>query len=261
MPDWLRDGSRFGEALDELYIDRHLVQLIELRCSSQQVIADMRSNKASSKISPHFVPEVLDKALRIDQGLSEGSARFLQNHSFLTLKYVPTPETSELVVNNTIHIYSSQDTCYVWNSYRAARLICNSIIVTWGQFFDCGPILAIQAAVKAAQVRLAGLIEEVCESVSFCFLDARTIFNRSDYSFPINFTQPLEVNANRAESLVFVLIIAIMTTGINPSRWLWIKDKLRLIGKSTGSGTLQMLAQIGVDKAASTSSPRHLARQ
>lgn len=189
--------------------------------------------------------EHLNLALWIDQELQSLSDHLAQNHSYKALPFNEldhTPETVDLIFHNTLHIYTSLLSSRLWNAYRAARMVCNSIIVALGYFQELSVRDCRYAFLGSAKATLSALVDEVCESVSFHFLDANTLIKyalNGDTNMP---KTGLESGVHRAEALIFVLITATGTTNLDHTRKIWIKDKLAKVGKMVGNGTLQMLA-------------------
>jgi hypothetical protein len=186
---------------------------------------------------------LMNLALCIDRELQGLAESLSQNRSFKAALFDTddhTPETVNLIFHDTLHIHTSLRSSQSWNGYRAARIVCNSVIVGLGPFQRFSPADSRTRFIVSAEKALSALIDEVCESVSFHLLNMLIKYARND-----GITLPesgMHAGVHRAEALIFVLIVATGTVNLDPSRKMWIKDKIARVGRMMGSGTLQMLA-------------------
>lgn len=167
-----------------------------------------------------------------------------QTYNFTKLQYDAVNRISqvrELVINGTIHIYPGSKSGHLWNTYRAARLVCNSIIIALNVFNNFDNRLALKVVMERSRSTLTELVDAVSESVSFYFLNLATVTDQAGRSHTAVIDLNLESSIHRTDALVFVLIVTLNVFGLNPARRRWIRDKLSKVATSMGSGTLQML--------------------
>ena len=242
--------------LEVLAVDTCLVDLVNLRCRSRTLLVTLASlpaaNYGKGLLHPQ-IAEIMAFALQLDARLQLLLKRLRQTHTYSTVEHeIGSSDVHDLIFNNKIHLYLTQEAPSLWNSYRAARMICNSVIVAVHHYGSSLFEGKMELVYKASEAKLSALINDVCESVSFHLLDQDplTYLNEGDIC-------SIKLNTDSCEGLIFALIVAMSTTGLDQPRKLWIKDKLRYMAKSMGNATVEMLASAETESGSKGASASH----
>lgn len=237
LPDWMLDGSRFGEHGLELDYDRIYVQIVNLRYATwsyrqQNVFQTMKAK------------ELNDEALDLDNALQGWAAQFPTTWSYQQYNL------SDSGSNPGIHFYSSIAYGYsssiyaaVWSQYFAARMLINStrlkILSPTQSISLVGSTFEEQRLACVTQLKARA--NDLASTIPFC-LERFRVHDKSDspnHRILITLNQNEEIKPYLATLAVWPLSIASGLEGVDKAQQLWFRSELSSLGKLLGSGSLE----------------------
>ena len=240
VPEWMQDGTVFGEKGLELDYDRIIVRIVMLRWQITTLLENKTSLVAHPSRNRESVAEDLNKeALDIDHALQQWAARFpstwnWQRHS------LPEPHPWPLrdFFSPIVHSYSNLAYAAVWNQYHATRVLINSIRLR------ILSLCSTQAATFAPRNRLECLsnIEaagnDIASSVPFC-LHKLKVPETLKWGNVVTLSTNEEVKPYLATMLVWPLTICSSLREVNDRQRTWFRSELAHLGKALGIRVLE----------------------
>jgi hypothetical protein len=196
---------------------------------------------------------LIQKAQLIDQRLTSWAANLPKEWGFATQSQ-PEPmawsqyfQRYEVFFNETCHEYSSLEHAATWNRYRAARLICNSVVL---KAYTSLPIDSVPTSgehttdFQVAETNTHSLVDDICASVPFHYSRDKAKNPSQGVGGLRNMTEPETetTTARTAFLLVWPLLISSSAWGVPDRQKKWLKEQLLRVGQITTSGVLQSLA-------------------
>ncbi|KAK0129165.1 hypothetical protein ONS95_001101 [Cadophora gregata] len=137
LPQWIVDGSQFGERGLELEYDRLMVRLVEVR-ERLTTIADEQIQRGF--LSPEFISlakELDTEAQEVDLKLQDWATRFPKSWAYQrqTLEDPLSYPTKDFYSSNVL-TYQSLGHAAVWNLYFATRILVNCTRLSILEFSD-----------------------------------------------------------------------------------------------------------------------------
>jgi len=168
-----------------------------------------------------------------------------------------------MLYGTTFHVYQSLEEVVTWNTYRAARLACNIITNNLSCFLNFteaqNTCIGYETSLDLVPVQatIRSLVDDICASVVYLALFKvkssevgsqgldMAHFDSNMRSINVNtFYKVTDITARRAFLLVWPLSISLATSGsvICKEQREWIRSKLALISRITGSRSLAIVS-------------------
>ncbi|ETN38060.1 uncharacterized protein HMPREF1541_07684 [Cyphellophora europaea CBS 101466] len=242
LPEWLEDGSLFGEVGHELELDRHLIQTINIR---HDVLSLFKHIKSMSASDSHRVTSALFRSIRdcrdCDIALQAWSTTAPPEYDYQTIKIdIPPykPKRENIFYSTTSHAYNDRMCAISWNRYRGARLVVNGLLhraivcaITIAHPDQTLGSISLPGYIDNKETIL-GLVDDICASVPYHFGATKATIP----SYELD-----EDTATRIYPLACPLLLASGALFVPGDQREWIKMILGLIGRITDS-TLLMAA-------------------
>jgi hypothetical protein len=241
LPEWMKDGTIFGEHGLELEYDCIVTRIAGLR---YQLATFLR--KKSSIESPHEITsmaeELHNEAQEIDKALQTWA-----NHFPITWSYQqhtlpdPHPWPMRDFYSPVVYSYSSPSYAAIWSRYFATRILLNSthlrilklIPSMHDDFLDEQKLTCISL--------IKNMANGLASSIPLC-LQRFEITKNSD---PVSDHQLITLNTNKdikpcmATLVVWPLTIASSIGDVDVKQKIWFKSELARLGRIVGFGVLE----------------------
>ncbi|PVH82725.1 hypothetical protein DL98DRAFT_513809 [Cadophora sp. DSE1049] len=137
LPEWIVDGSQFGESGLELEYDGLMVRIVGIR---EQFMTLGKVETTKGSLSPDLISsakELDNEAREVDQALQKWPTGFPKSWAYQrhTLQE-PLPYPTKDFYSATVLTYSSLGYAAVWNLYLATRILINSSRVSILELID-----------------------------------------------------------------------------------------------------------------------------
>lgn len=236
LPDWMLNGTRFGEHDRELDYDRIVVRTVNLHhaCASLQQKNGLQIAKAEQLNNE---AQELDKALQ-DWAAYIPSTCFYRRH-ILTK---PDPLPRRHFYSSIVYSYPKPGNAAAWSEYFAVRMHINSTRLRALEPSRPNPLIELTYEQQRLEctTQLEAMADSLASSIPFC-LERFKIDNSSP---PISQTSIMlntndEIKPYLASLAVWPLTIASSLDGIDVGRQLWFRSELARLGRITGDGVLE----------------------
>lgn len=234
IPDWLADGSKFGETGFGLAIDQATVQVSNLRQYASSVLM----------AAPSPAGTFVDDLYVVIEDAHASDAMLKRLMSGLTAEWAytigATKPSEDQYYGSRAYVYTSLGHAAIWNRLRALRLLVNDTLVkVYERLALCGeqlPPMSVESTLAKIQV----ILKDICASVPQYFG-----YVASTELSPDSIDQESSDNNGNALSinlLTFSLLIAVNVTGISDGQKKWLKDRLAEVGRRANRSVLRAVA-------------------
>ena len=232
LPEWIVDGSQFGESGLELEYDGLMVRVIEIRERLMRLESERTIQGSLSPESASVVEELALEAQEVDIALQDWTTRFpeswaYQRHTLHEPLLFPTKDfyTAEVLT------YQSLGYAAVWNLYLATRILVN-----------CSRVNTLELIHPDDRFRRSEYLNiinnaarDLASSIPFC----RHIISIADTegSAPGNKTITINNKANQEEeqhvsvTIVWPLSMAAGLSRVEVKPRAWFRTELARIGR------------------------------
>lgn len=242
LPEWLRDGSRFGEHSLDLGFDAILVRLANLRHRYKGLRRRKELHTAEAE-------ELTTEAHELNEACREWAMQVPNSWSY----EVHIIAKGDSLVNEdfpspTVFTYARPGYAAVWMQYFAARMIIDSTRL--GLLQSKQPLQLIDViSQRQHQEFIAGIREmahNIASTVPFSFGGLNV--DTADGSGPIqpdgckrNITlnSGNEIRPSLALPVVWPLAVISGLEGIEPKQRVWVLSQLARLGRVLGDGALE----------------------
>ena len=252
LPIWIQNGAEFGEERFDLEFDHCLVEVARLRCNSQTLLKDLKeSYLPDDKTSATLAQTLIEDCQAVDGLLAAWAASLPQSWDFQAIAEQSSLREgfagAGISYNGNVHIYPSREIAVAWNRYRAARLICNSIILKATPYCFSMVVEATReedlSNRSIAQRNIKALTDDICASIPFHFGRTEGLERTTEgFGGEASSIAGARGTARGAFLLVWPLLISSMVWGVRDEQRRWIKAQLNLVGHMTASTALQSIA-------------------
>ena len=242
LPEWMLEGSSFGERGLELEYDSIVVRITNIR---QRLSMLLKSTTRAQRTPRELVStaEELNKETRdVDKALQDWTAHFPSSwrHQQNILPE-PHPWPMRDFYFPIVYSYSSPAYAAVWCQYFATRMLINCIRLRVIKLSRPNPESSVHEQRLECLSRIETMANDLASSVPFCLQRYKVTSNPSS-SFDQN---SIILNANEevkpytAGLIIWPLTIA---SGLGDvyfkQRW-WFKSELARLGRMVGIGVLE----------------------
>lgn len=237
LPDWMLDGSRFGERNLELDYDRILVRTVELHYASERA-------RLENVIQVKKAEELNTEARELDQALQNWASRFpstwsYQRHSLLERDGQPRRG----FYSPTVYSYSSSGHTAVWCQYFATRMLINNTRLKILDMSPCNVLIhgTYEQQLLECTSNLQAMADSLASTIPFCLerVKVRSASKSSTCQPSITLNTNEEVKPYLANLVVWPLTIASSLEGIDFRQQLWFRSELARLGRLLGLGVLE----------------------
>ncbi|KFX87406.1 hypothetical protein V490_08267 [Pseudogymnoascus sp. VKM F-3557] len=238
LPDWMRDGSRFGEHNMGLSFDRILVRIVNLRYA-------FRSLEQKKDILSAEAAELNNSARELDEACREWAAQIPSARSYQPhIITGPSSWPRRDFYSSTIYSYAQPTYAAVWIQYFAARMLINSTrlrllqLCCPAQFLD----FTYREQHRECTTYLKAMADSLASTIPFS-LGRVMVDNVHDHSSRnskpvITFIED-EIRPALALLTVWPLSMASSLDGVDPGQQLWFRSELARLGRILGDGVLE----------------------
>lgn len=254
LPEWIWNGAKFGEDGVRLGLDACMVRLALMRTHLQEIWRDAKTTKLLDLQAE--LQKVIVEALEIDKELARWAATLPREWIYTTqgesstIRDSPTIEEQtpeRLQYGSTISLYPNFEQAAMWNRYRGSRVVIGCILQKALAYTDLPNLDETgneqkhpSLSPRKIQEEMQGFVDDICASVPYHF-DVMGV--NSD--LPRHGKPRLEtIGARRAFLLSWPLTISMAATGIPAHQRKWIRCRILDIGKITGSGAHELIANM-----------------
>jgi hypothetical protein len=242
LPEWMLNGSLFGEHGLELDYDRIIVRIANVRHQLSTLLQQEASLQTTSHELISRAEELNKEARDIDKALEDWTAQIPSDWCYqrCTLKD-PHPWPRRHFFSSIIYSYSSPAYAVFWNHYFATRMLIdstrlrvlelsrpNSDDFAHKQQLECFSHMKVMA-------------DNLASSVPFC-LQRFKVSDSPNSLFcqnSITLTTNEEIKPYMASLTVWPLTIASSLEGVDVKQKLWFKTELAHLGRIGGTGVLE----------------------
>ncbi|KIW48959.1 hypothetical protein PV05_10683 [Exophiala xenobiotica] len=233
LPEWISDGSIFGERGLELEYDRIIVRLVNLR---HQIFALLRDENASSSSA---AAQLAREAQNIDKALEHWVLHFpstwlYQRYTIAELDEFPSCD----FFSPTVYSYSSLAHAAVWNQYYSTRMLSLSTRIR----ILGARHLRFEEAAERERADCLSCVEDVAEDFARSLpysLERFAKVEQSGSSSPIIIPTSQEtIRPYFASLTIWPLSLASSLENVSGKRASWFRALLARLGKMSGYGVL-----------------------
>ena len=236
LPDWMLDGSRFGEHDLELDYDRIVVRITNLHYASAGL-----QQKSGLQIAK--AEELNNEARELDKALQDWAAQMPSTCSYQRhILPEPNPWPRRHFYSSIVYSYSRPGYAAVWSQYFAARMLINSTRLRFLELSRPNPVVDFTHEQQRQECisQLKAMTDSLASTIPFCL----ERFKADNPTSPIRQTSVTlntheEIKPYLASSVVWPLTIASSLEGIDVRQQLWFRYELARLGRITGDGVLE----------------------
>lgn len=235
LPDWMIDGTRFGEHDLELEYDFIEVRIVNLRYACV---------KLERKRGLHFAEaeKLNNEAQELDKALQDWVAQlpkiyFYQQHMLAELSSWPRINFYSPIV----YSYSKPGYAAVWCQYFSARMLVNNIRLSI--LLSIRPELMLDTYEQKRQeciTKLKSMADGLASTIPFC-LGRFKVENRKSptHHASITIAENEEIKPCLANLVIWPLSIASYLKEMDNIQQLWFRSELARLGKVLGDGIIE----------------------
>ena len=238
LPDWMRDGSQFGEHNMDLGFDGILVRIVNLRYAFRSL--EQKKNLLSAEAE-----ELNNEARELDEACREWVAQIPSAWSYQLLSIAePNSWLRRDFYSSTVYSYAQPGFAAVWIQYFAARMLINSTrlrllqLCRPPQFLD----FTYQQQRRECTTYLKAMADSLASTIPFSLgrIMADNAKDRGSRNSKPAIT-PIgdEIRPALALLTVWPLSVASSLDGVDPGQQLWFRSELARLGRVLGDGVLE----------------------
>ena len=236
LPDWMLNGSRFGEHDLELDYDRIVVRIVNLHHAF--VNLQQKNGLQTAKVEElNNETQELDKAFQ-DWAAQIPSTCSYQRHVLTN----PDPWPRRHFYSSIVYSYSRPGYAAAWSQYFVVRMLINSTRLRVLELSRPNPLVDFTYEQQRLEciTNLEAMADSLASSIPFC-LERFKVNNPSSpirqTSITLNTSE--EIKPYLASLAVWPLTVASSLEGIDVRRQLWFRSELVRLGRITGDGVLE----------------------
>jgi hypothetical protein len=244
LPEWMLEGSLFGEHSLELDYDRIIVRIANVR----HQLSTLLQQEASLQTTSHELlisraEELNKEAKDIDKALEDWTAQIpsdwcYQRHTLIDRN----PWPRKHFYSSIVYSYSSPTYAVFWNHYFATRMLVDS---TRLRVLELSRPNSDDFAHKQQQQEcfshMKVMADNLASSVPFCLQRFKVADspNSLPCQYSITLTTNEEIKPYMAGLTIWPLTIASSLEGVDVKQKLWFKTELAHLGRIVGAGVLE----------------------
>ncbi len=242
LPEWMLDGTAFGEYGPELEYDRIVVRISDVRQRLSTLLKEDTSQYRSSRGLNSAAEELNKESQDLDMGLQKLTAQFpgAWCHQRHTLSE-PHPWPIRDFYSTTVHSYSNLAHAAACNLYYATRLLINSTRLRILELSAPSPDNSASGQRLECLFHMTSMANDLASSIPFCLQRFKVTNNPKSSTRPKLIT--LDTNDNirpyMATLIVWPLTIASCLGDVDAKQATWFRSELSRLGRVVGVGVLE----------------------
>ena len=236
LPDWMLDGSHFGEKSLELDYDCIIVHVANLIHASARL-------QQSNDVQIAEAEGLNEQAQMLELALRDWVSQVPNTCSYqrCTLKELD-PSSRRHFYSPVVYNYSRLEYAAVWSEYFALRMLINSTRLTALEL-SCSSLLADLTCDQqwlGCMNRLEAMADSLASTIPFClgrFMASSLSSTALQPSIALNKDE--DIKPYLANSIAWPLSIASSIHTIDASKRAFFRSELAGLGKCTGNGVLE----------------------
>jgi hypothetical protein len=239
VPEWMLDGTIFGEHGFDLEYHRIMIQITKIRHQVARLLGDKKlSCRSLDKLTA--IVEYLEKeAVNIDNALQEWSSRFPSTWRYGQQQLPdPYPWPMRDFYTPKVWCYSNPAHASVWCNYYSARILINS---TRLKIFELGQLVEIadKNGVEAHS-NITSMAENLASSIPFCLERFKATVPDLPSEKPlITLNNGQDIKPYVAQLVAWPLTLAAGAGGVDTAQQKWFRCELARVGRIVGYGILE----------------------
>ncbi|KAH8429329.1 Zn(II)2Cys6 transcription factor domain-containing protein [Aspergillus melleus] len=220
LPDWMRDGSEFGECGLELAYDRIMVRILELR----QLAQDMTSTE-----------ELIIEISALHRALDEWRSAFPKKWNFRRheLSEPLGLDPQDFNYSRTVYSYPSPTYAGVWAKYYATKMLVENIRISLSPTHL--PTAEASDQTSDSLACLESFANDLASTVPFALERFKLACSPTD---GISFNTE-DIKPYNATLIAWPLTMASGISRLKPDQRSWFRSAVARIGRVVGVGVLE----------------------
>ncbi|OTB14946.1 hypothetical protein K445DRAFT_22966 [Daldinia sp. EC12] len=237
VPEWLRDGSQFGEEDHVLTLDSIMVRVAALRERSLCLFLP-KSARFSSQPHPG---DLATEARAVDAALESWSAALPEDW-----KYTTRSVLSMGFFDGMIYGYTTYGHAAIWCRYYAICMVVNGIRNrALSVMAQCSSqMLSVAPEQDTCLQKIESLATDLCRSIP-AFFTATGDPVAAESTRTSTTACNSQITPKLATLLAWPLLLAVNTDFIPQSQVQWLKSKFKSIADALGDGSLEAVTEQG----------------
>lgn len=237
LPDWMLDGTNFGEYDLELDFDRIMGPIVNLRHTFTTLLQQHALHITE-------VQELNEKARQLDEALQYWVAQFPSTWSYQQCTLSSSgPWPKMHIYSSTVYSYSKLGHAAVWSEYFAARMLINSLRLKILESIRPTVLTDVLYEEQRQEciIHLKAMADSLLCTIPFC-LERFEVVDSPNPAIPQDTIMPNkdeDIKPYLANIVIWPLTIASSLTGLDASQRLWFRSELASLGRVTGVGILE----------------------
>ncbi|KAN0099980.1 hypothetical protein V8E51_013755 [Hyaloscypha variabilis] len=235
LPDWMLDGSKFGEKDLDLQYDQVEVRLADLRHATARL--EEENDQNSVKIS-----ELNAQAQEIDQALQDWVARNPKKCSYE--RHVIHGEDSwprTHFYSPIVYTFSKPGHATVWAQYFSTRMLIISTRLRILTSSHTNPLVnAYEKEARDCQLTLKTMANDLASIVPFILgkvkIEYSAVVPRQTKALVV---EDAEINPCQAIMIIWPLSISAGLRGVDKEQQMWFRSELAGLGRLLGDGIIE----------------------
>lgn len=234
LPDWMQDGSLFGEQDLELEYDRIMVRVVNLHYAVM-MLQRQKSQLFSEAENLNNEAQKLDKLLQAWSTNIPGAC-IRKRHVISDLN--PCPQRH--FYSQTVYSFPKPGFASAWCQYFTLRLVINSVRYKIIELRRLDPAIGLchKQLQDECTARLESMADNLACSIPFC-LERIKVDNSSANPPSAMLNLDEEIKPYLARLISWPLLVASTVEGISTMRQRWFRQELSCLGRVTGDGLLE----------------------
>lgn len=245
VPDWLQDGSTFGEYGLELDYDRVSVRIVNLRqkLTSLFSLFEASGSPAAYQIFDCTVDELDEEARSIDEALQGLASQIPNTWSYQchTLPDQHQPWPSKGFYSPTIYSYADPAHAAIWNLYFATRMLVSStrlrVLKLNSQSTTNISTIAHEHQKSESYSNIRGAARHLASSLPYCL--QRLNIDVDYATVTVKQMRDEEIKPYVANQIIWPLSIAASLAEVEPQLSRWFRAELASLGRVVCAGMLE----------------------
>ena len=241
VPEWMVEGSHFGECGLELRYDRIVVRIANFRKRLSSLLENIATSQQQSNDVIPTAEKLNNEAQDIDEALEDWKANFpsiwsYQKHNLSD----PHPWPMRDFYSPTVYSYSDPAYAAVWIHYYAMRMLVNNTRLETLRLNRPGSPVSWEQQLKCLyHMRL--MANDLASSIPYCLQrfkvsDTRNSNARSD-TVMLNLDE--DIKPYMANLAVWPLSIASSLGGLEGKQRSWFRSELARLGRIIGVSVIE----------------------
>ena len=242
VPEWMSDGSLFGEHGLELEYDRIMVQIANLRRQLSALLGHEAGLYTEARGLSSIVQELDDEARDIDKVLQDWTGRLPStwNHQQFTLQE-PCPWPRRHFYSSTVYSYSNPAYAAAWSQYSATRMLINSTRLRILELICPSPESFTYPQQVECFSNIKAMANDLASSLPFSLETCRVVDrDRSPFSQDaVAVDTNEEIKPHLASLMMWPLGIAASLGAADAEQKAWFNMEFACLGRIIGAGVFE----------------------